>query len=215
MAGSDHPADDLVEDGVDVSKSSLRSFIRTRTALVMASAAEVQSYNLSGQLLIALKTTGRIYILDTTDTTSAHDGVGVLVDANGLRFHAMGSDSDPVPAFVVVRVVDTTGLTPLADYQPGDTIDGITLEAGDLVLRAASSSSPDKFRQLNGIYVVPALTSPATEPSRHPVYATYDDYCGVYFSIMEGTQGDLLYKCTSNRGGVLGTDPLVIVAGPT
>lgn len=215
MAGDPHPADSLLIDGVDVSKSDFRSFIRNNSILVLSDEDEVQNTNLSGQQIIQLKSTGRDYKLDTSDTTSAHDGELVLVDANGLRFHLHqheGVDgADGTGMFSRVRVVDATGLTPLNDYQSGDTVDGVVLAANDLVLRAAQSSSPDKNRELNGVYVVPALTSPATAPARDTSFNTYDEHPGCYFSVMEGTTyADTLWQCTSNKGGVLNSTAIVI-----
>lgn len=268
MAGDPHPADDLLVDGVDVSKADFRSFIRTRTSLVLASASEVQSTDLGGQLIITIKENGRSYLLDTLDTTSPHDGINVLVDANGLRFILfeiegvdgedgstllfgagppssspdLGSDEDlyldttngdvyyKVPSspvaiwtlidnlhgvdgtglFSRVRVCDSIGLTPLTDYQVGDTVDGVVLAQGDLVLRAAVSSSPD-MSPINGVYVVPPA-SPVVTPPRDSSFDTYDEHPGAFFSVMEGTvNGDSLWYCTSNKGGVLDTTPLVIV----
>jgi hypothetical protein len=83
----------------------------------------------------------------------------------------------------------------------GTTHDGVTLTTGDRVLVTAQTAQAE-----NGVYIVPASGA----ASRDTAFDTYDEHPGVYFSVMEGAaNADTLWRCTSNRGGTLGTTSLV------
>jgi len=111
------------------------------------------------------------------------------------------------PSVTRVRVVDATGLDPATDYEEGDAVDGVTLAAGDLVLRAEpAAGSPDES-MLNGVYIVPASGAAA----RHDDFAAYDDYPGALFVAREGALAHKPLICTSARGGTLDTDEIAIV----
>ena len=69
----------------NVSKSDITAWAKARVPQTMASASEVNSTNLAGQAVITLKT-GGFFQQDTTDTTTADDGVNCLVSLDGKRF---------------------------------------------------------------------------------------------------------------------------------
>lgn len=75
----------------DVPKAGFIGWVKERVPQVMADAAEVNSTNLSGQLLIQVKTSGAIYKLDTSDTTTADDGLTCLISYDGFRFKIVSS----------------------------------------------------------------------------------------------------------------------------
>ncbi|HZP08796.1 DUF2793 domain-containing protein, partial [Methyloceanibacter sp.] len=82
----------------------------------------------------------------------------------------------------------------------GTTHDGVTLNTGDRVLVTQQTAAAE-----NGVYIVPATGA----ASRDAAFDTYDEHPGVYFSVMEGTaNADTLWRCTSNRGGTLGSSPI-------
>lgn len=124
-----------------------------------------------------------------------------------LIFTIRGSDVgtpgvDGASAFTVVRLVDTAGADPATAYESGNTIDGKVLVTNDLILRAKTGGDA-----ANGIYVVPVSGA----ASRAAAFATYNDHAGRYFSVMEGVVAeDKLYRCTSNKGGTLGTTAIVM-----
>ncbi|MDQ2083091.1 hypothetical protein RA307_23135 [Xanthobacteraceae bacterium Astr-EGSB] len=94
-----------------------------------------------------------------------------------------------------VRVVATGNVAIATGLESGDTIDGVTLATGDLVLLTAQSTMAQ-----NGVYVVAA----SGVASRHADFNTYDALAGSYFSVMEGAANpDTLWRCTSNRGGTI------------
>ncbi|MBV5268987.1 MAG: hypothetical protein JZU55_02550, partial [Afipia sp.] len=109
---------------------------------------------------------------------------------------------DGASALTVVRVAATTNVTIASALENGDSLDGVTLATNDLVL-LAGQSAPEE----NGVYVVAASGA----ASRASAFAAYNDHPGRYFSVMEGTAGaDKLYRCTSDKGGTLGTTAIVI-----
>src|SRR5581483_8915661 len=82
----------------------------------------------------------------------------------------------------------------------GTSHDGVTLATGDRVLVTAPTAQAE-----NGVYLVPASGA----ASRDTAFDTYDEHPGVYVSVMEGTtNADTLWRCTSNRGGTLGSSPI-------
>lgn len=85
------PIETVIQDGVAVSKPSLRSYENSRNAVRIEDAATVQSSDLTGIQIIQVS--GRRYALDTSDTTSAHDGDRVMVDSVGHRFIVVDGDS--------------------------------------------------------------------------------------------------------------------------
>lgn len=84
---SSHPIDSVLVDGSNVSKSAVRSYERERNRLKVADATEVRNTDLSGQ-------TAGIYVLalqanfdiDTSDATTADDGVNCIRDLEGNGF---------------------------------------------------------------------------------------------------------------------------------
>lgn len=73
----------------NVSKADITAWGKARVAQVLADAAEVNNTILANQLLVILKSTGGIFKVDTTDTTTADNGTTVLVSLDGLRFKVL------------------------------------------------------------------------------------------------------------------------------
>lgn len=134
------------------------------------------------------------YVADIEDATDIRGGIG----PSG----ADGTDGiDGTSLLTRVRVVDTTEADPGSAYEAGDTIDGVELAENDIVLRATSGGDIE-----DGFYVVPVSGGAA----RVAAFNSYDSMPGVYVSVMEGTtNADTLWRCTSDLGGALDTDPLV------
>lgn len=101
-------------------------------------------------------------------------------------------------ADVVVRVATTANITIATALVTGETLDGETLAAGDLVL-VKDQSTPAQ----NGIYVVGAT------PARSADWNTYAGHAGTVVHVEEGTANEgLQYICTSGKTGTLGTTAL-------
>lgn len=81
-----HPIRAVYVDGAGnaPAKSSIRTYTEARTPLVLATAAEITTMDVGGSVAVVLS--GRLYYYDSTDTSSGHDGVNVLVDSTGRRF---------------------------------------------------------------------------------------------------------------------------------
>jgi hypothetical protein len=105
------------------------------------------------------------------------------------------------------RVATTANITIATALNVGDTIDGVTLADGDLVL-VKDQTAPAE----NGVYVAGA------SPARFVEFNTYDEHPGSLIAAQDGTtNADTLWLCTSNTGGTLGTTAIaftkLVVAG--
>lgn len=100
---------------------------------------------------------------------------------------------------VSVRVATTANVAISTALNNGDSLDGVTLVTGDLVLAAFQSAGAE-----NGIYTVGA------SPGRTTAWATYDSMAGVMVEVREGTlYGDMVFQGTSDRGGTIDVTALV------
>lgn len=201
----DNPTDVTYVNGVPVDKDSVKAKDKINSILVLADAAALQNTNSSLQQVILLKSTGRVYVLDT-GSLGPDDGVRIIRSLDGNWFTIVEIDGldgiDGASALTVIRVVATANVAISTALENGDALDGVTLATNDLVLLAGQSAPAQ-----NGVYVVPASGG----ASRAAAFSTYDEHPGRYFSVMEGTAGaDKLYRCTSNKGGTLGTTAIVM-----
>lgn len=107
---------------------------------------------------------------------------------------------------VKVRVASTANVTIASGLNAGDTIDGVVLVAGDLVLLKDQSTAADR-----GIYVVgeaPARYIDFSDASRGQISA-YNMLAGSMIYVMEGTtNANTVWTCTSSPGGSLGSNSL-------
>jgi len=93
----------------------------------------------------------------------------------------------------IVTAATTANITIATALNNGDTLDGVTLATGDLVLVKDQSTASQ-----NGIYVVGA------SPARDDLFDTYDEHPGSLIVITEGTvNAEHIYICTSDEGGSL------------
>lgn len=98
-------------------------------------------------------------------------------------------------ATVSVRVATTANITIASALNVGDTIDGVVLADGDVVLVKNQSSAAQ-----NGIYVAGA------SPARDERFDTYNEHPGLFFYVEEGsTNGTSLWRCASSLGGTIGS----------
>lgn len=93
----------------------------------------------------------------------------------------------------IVTAATTANITIATALNNGDTLDGVTLSTGDLVLVKDQSTASQ-----NGIYVV------GSSPARDDLFDTYNEHPGSLIVITEGTvNADHIYICTSDEGGSL------------
>lgn len=159
--------------------------LRTAQALlalgssVFASAAQGATADTALQSVVA----GTNVTVDTSDPINP-----VINASSGSAANLIG---------IPVAVVDTTGLNPALDYEAGKSLDGHTLNAGDLILRATAAGHAS-----DGLYVAPSSGA----ASRHPDYAAYDDMVGGLFTVLYGTaHNNKLFQCESDPGGTIDT----------
>jgi hypothetical protein len=97
-------------------------------------------------------------------------------------------------------VAATTGnITIATGLNAGDTIDGVVLAAGDLVLVKDQSTAHQ-----NGVYVAGA------SPARAAAYDTYDEHIGKTVYVQGGTTNKYrYYNCAAATGGTLNTTSIV------
>lgn len=116
-----------------------------------------------------------------------------------------------------VRAATTTNGTLATAYENGDTIDGVVLATGDLILLKNQTTASE-----NGVYKVAASGAPtrvaATDytSSRGNVsrWATGEDSAGQAVRVVEGTANAGKAFVQYAQPGVVGTDNLVFVAHP-
>jgi hypothetical protein len=101
-----------------------------------------------------------------------------------------------------VRAATVANITIATALNNGDTLDGVTLATGDLVL-VKDQTAPAE----NGVYVV------GVSPARAAEFDAYDEYPGSLIAVQEGTvHADDLFLCTSNVGGTIGVTGIVFAA---
>lgn len=158
----------------------------------------------TGENKVLLFTSGRFEVLFATAQLSNAAQSAIAAQASAEAAASMSAQR-----FVRVTVVDTAEGDPASDYEAGDSVDGVSLTAGDIVLRATSGGDPS-----DGVYICQG----AAAATRSSQFDAYDDHPGSYFAVMEGsTYADTLWLCSSNTGGTLDTTDIVItpyVGGP-
>lgn len=87
-----------ITDTGSVPKADIVGWAKARVPQILADVTEVRNTTLAGQLVIFLKSNGRTYFLDTTDTTTADDGTTCLISSDGKRFKIQSSV--PLPTLI-------------------------------------------------------------------------------------------------------------------
>jgi hypothetical protein len=167
---------------------------------------DVQAYDSDLAAIAALSTTsfGRTF-LTLVDQGAARTAIGTYSSSEVDSL--VNATAANVGKRARVRAATTANITIASDLNNGDTIDGVTLATGDLVLVKNQSTAAD-----NGVYVV------GVSPARFVEFDTYDEHPGSLIAAQEGsTNADTLWLCTSNTGGTLGTTAIaftkLVVAG--
>lgn len=109
-------------------------------------------------------------------------------------WNTLSGTKDPQPS-VIVTAATTANITRATALNAGDTLDGVTLVAGDKVL-VKDQSAPEE----NGIYVVGA------SPARAAGYDTYAEHWNTLALVASGSaNAGKYYRCTSPGTGTLNT----------
>ncbi|MFC3322151.1 DUF2793 domain-containing protein [Mesorhizobium cantuariense] len=156
----------------------------------------------TGKLLkdsgVAISTDGTLASNSDAKITT-EKGVKTYIDGLALNLGKRGR----------VRVATTATITISTALNNGDSLDGVTLATGDLVLVKNQSAA-----EQNGIYVV------GPSPARSSEFDTYNEHPGSLMIVEEGTVNDnTLWVCGSNEGGTLNTTAInftqLVVTAPT
>lgn len=151
--------------------------------------------------------TGTAAEMAARERAFAYYEMGLAEDTGEVRMGpGMWADLSPAYATVNTRVqVATTGnITIASALNAGDTVDGVVLVAGDLVL-VKSQSAPEQ----NGVYVA------GSAPARATAYDTYDEHSLKLIYVEGGTaNANKLFRCTSATGGTLNTTAITYVEYP-
>ena len=200
---------DFEEGTMEVSAAGTEG-IRTVSKSVISGVVGASKLNLSGTatLSFTIRAADLSNLLEKDDNLASLDDADTALD--NLGFSALGKSlvaatnvqdaREIASALTVVRTVATANVSIASGLEAGDAVSGVTLATNDLVLLTAQTAPAE-----NGVYVVAASGAAA----RHASFATYDAHPGCYFSVCEGTGvADTLWRCTSDRGGTLGTTAL-------
>lgn len=167
----------------------------------MADTDEVRATDLTGQLLIQLKSTGRTYTLDTSDTTTTDDGENLIRDANGLAFvlnEIVGLDGEDG-----VGTGDVSGPASSKDSHVAlfDGTDGKTIKDGGALGTAAFSDIGDTVQA----YDANLLAGIPTQASNASVNVVHATHANRGYGFWDGNDHTVTLKSADN-GGLIASD---------
>ena len=122
MADNDYQ--DLLPGNSDMTKTGLLSTLIKRSIYVLEASEDPQTIDLQTALIIADADSGNLFLYDSTDTTTSHDGTSCQVDINGRRYKI--TDELKKPSSVLDRLA-----TPPGSPSNGDTYLVIATATGD------------------------------------------------------------------------------------
>lgn len=144
-------------------------------------------------------------LLDDADAATARTTLGVGLGTGDLVAANNGSDFASIPTTrsnlgisgAVVRVAAMGNVNISNGLEDGDTLDGVTLATGDLVLLPFQSNASQ-----NGIYTVVASGA----ASRTSMFGTFAPLVGLTIFVSEGIAGaDTMWVSKANAGGTIGS----------
>lgn len=185
---------DGLNSDADVSKPETRAELKK--AARQFTSDEVANTSLAGRFVIIVN--GFICVKDT-ESAEAPDGVTTYRDGDGIIWRRVGTGV--IERRVVVRTATTANITIATALNNGDSLDGLTLATGNLVL---VKDQTNKIQ--NGIYVV------GTTPIRLASFDEWGDFIGLAVMVAEGTaNGNKLFLSDATAGGTIGTTELKFV----
>ncbi|MDI6026709.1 hypothetical protein QBK99_10955 [Corticibacterium sp. UT-5YL-CI-8] len=139
-------------------------------------------------------TTGRLPVANLAEQLAAGGPISDRLDE--IEDLALAGARSPV----TVRVIATANVALANGLENGDTVDGVVLATGDVVVLAGQA---DPIQ--NGAYVVVASGA----ASRHPDYNDGTELVGAQFAVLAGTRAGQVWA-VREREIVLGATPITI-----
>jgi hypothetical protein len=190
-------------DGVS---SAVQTQLDAKQATITGSATTIDTESLTASRAIISNASQKIAVSDVTNTELGYlDGVTSAVQTQ-MDTKAATSYVDNAVAGLRTRIIceaaSTANVTISSGLEAGDTIDGITLVAGDQVLLKDQSTGSQ-----NGIYT--AVGSGAGAASRSTNFDTITELSGQMVVINQGSTNDnTIWLCTTNNTVTLGSDSI-------
>lgn len=135
----------------NVVKADISAWAKARVPQVMANATEIRNTTLASQIVVFLKSLDRFYFLDTSDTTTADDGITCIISGDGFRFKSGPS----IIHLVVYTVAPSTASA--ADKMLADFVgDGVNDQIAVAAAIAAAGNSNSMVEMLPGVFTFSA-----------------------------------------------------------
>lgn len=120
---------------------------------------------------------------------------------NWVRYSDFAGSQANAGAVAVARVCATANVAIATGLENNDTIDGMTLVTGDVVLLTGQTNSAE-----NGLYTVVASGA----ASRTPPYTVWGNLTGLIVLVKDGDdRDDTVWRSRANLGGTLGTTAIL------
>ena len=190
-------------DGVS---SAIQTQLDAKQATITGSATTIDTESLTASRAIISNASQKIAVSDVTNTELGYlDGVTSAVQTQ-IDTKAATTYVDNAVAGLRTRIIceaaSTANVTISSGLEAGDTIDGITLVAGDQVLLKDQSTASQ-----NGIYT--AVGSGAGAASRSTNFDTIAELSGQMVVINQGSTNDnTIWLCTTNNTVTLDSDSI-------
>lgn len=145
---SNHPIDIAIVDAVAVVKGDVRSYAKARERLRFADANEVRNTKLSGHFGgLYVSSLKALFDIDTTDLTTADDGINCIIDFDGNRFKRV-----TFPNVLTQRKITAAGDVTLADNCEDIIIIAKTVGAATQVALPDAAARTTAVRVVDGKY---------------------------------------------------------------
>lgn len=124
----------------NVVKADISSWAKARVPQVLANPTELRNTTLVGQLVVTFKSTGGFWFQDTTDTTTADDGINCIVSADGFRYKPIGLGNLHLVVYTVAPSGASASDKLRADFVAGSTNAQVAILAAITAAGASNSS---------------------------------------------------------------------------
>ena len=190
-------------DGVS---SAIQTQLDAKQATITGSATTIDTESLTASRALISNGSQKVAVSDVTDTELGYlDGVSGAIQTQLDAKAATSTLNDAIAGLrtrIICEAASTANVTISSGLEAGDTIDGVTLVAGDQVLLKDQSTASQ-----NGIYT--AVGSGAGAASRSTEYDAIAEISGQMVVVNQGTANDnTIWLCTTNSNATLDSDSI-------